>query len=141
MRERVLAMREIWTHDEAEYHGRFVDFGPIWSCPKPIQRPHPPVLVGGDGATTFDRVIEYGDGWVPIVRPGPRPFPDRVAELRRRCEEAGREPVPVTAFWGSRPEERELEEHVRLGVDRAVVVLPEDGRDHALRRVEQYAPL
>src|SRR5881398_3208480 len=56
MRERMLAMREIWTKDEAEYHGTFVDFDPIWSWPKPVQRPHPPVLVAGNGAGTLERV-------------------------------------------------------------------------------------
>jgi probable F420-dependent oxidoreductase len=141
MRERVLAMKEIWTRDEAEYHGRFVDFGPIWQWPKPAQRPHPPVLVGGDGATTFDRVVEYGDGWVPIGRRGSVPLADRLAELRRRCEGAGREPVPVTIFYPGPPDEAELEEHRRLGIDRVVLPLPAAGRDRVLPRVERYAAL
>jgi len=142
MRERVLAMKEIWTHDEAEFHGRFVDFGPIWSWPKPVQRPHPPVLVGGDGATTFDRVVEYGDGWVPIIRAGgPAPFDERVADLRRRCEEAGRAPVPVTAFAWNRVDDADLEEHERLGVERVIVPLPPVDRDRTLRAVERYTPL
>lgn len=141
MRERVLAMKEIWTRDEAEYHGRFVDFGPLWSWPKPVQRPHPPVLVGGDGPTTLDRVVEYGDGWVPIVRPGPVPFAQRVDELRRRCEEAGRARLPVSAFSWNRVEEADLEEYQRLGVERVIVPLPPAGRDRVLRSLERYAPL
>src|SRR5215468_5702378 len=64
--ERVLAMKEIWTKEEAEYHGRFVNFDPIWSYPKPVQKPHPPVLMGGYGPTTFDRVIRFCDGWLPL---------------------------------------------------------------------------
>src|SRR5262250_3754491 len=66
LRERVLAMKEIWTEREASYQGEFVRFEKIWADPKPIQKPHPPVLIGGDGAGTFDRIIEFGDGWMPI---------------------------------------------------------------------------
>ena len=139
MRERILAMKEIWTREEAEFHGRHVDFGPLWQWPKPVQAPHPPILVGGDGPTTLDRVVEYGDGWVPIGRPGPVPFEERLADLRRRCEEAGREPVPVTVFYTGRAEEEQLEEHRRLGVDRVVLPLPPVGRDRVLPRVERYA--
>src|SRR5574341_2546920 len=66
LRERVLAMKEIWTKDEAEFHGECVNFDPIWAHPKPVQKPHPPVLMGGDGPRTFDRVIEFCDGWMPL---------------------------------------------------------------------------
>jgi alkanesulfonate monooxygenase SsuD/methylene tetrahydromethanopterin reductase-like flavin-dependent oxidoreductase (luciferase family) len=141
MRERVLAMKELWTRDEAEFHGRFVDFAPVWQWPKPVQRPHPPVLVGAEGATTFDRVVEYGDAWVPILRPGQGPFGERMAVLRRRCEEAGREPVPVTAFMWNRPAEIELEELQGLGVERVVVPLPPADRERVLPRVERYGEL
>ena len=65
MRESVEAMKAIWTQDEAEYHGRIVDFDPIWSWPKPVQKPHPPVLVGGLGEKVLDRVVAYGDEWIP----------------------------------------------------------------------------
>ena len=90
--ERVEAMRRIWTEDEAEYHGRFVDFEPVWSWPKPLRRPHPPVLVGGNGPGTEDRVLAFGDGWLPQC--GPLQSVDelsrRIASLRRRAREAGR---------------------------------------------------
>jgi probable F420-dependent oxidoreductase len=142
LRERILAMKEIWTRDEAEFHGRYVDFDPIWSWPKPVQRPHPPVVVGGDGATTLDRVVEYGDGWMPIIRPGgPAPFPERIAELRRRCEEAGRPPLPITAWSSRRIDEADLEEHRRQGVERVIVMLPPRDRDRTMRAVERYTPL
>src|SRR5215475_4427522 len=68
LRERVLAMKELWTKDEAEFHGEFVHFERSWSYPKPVQKPHPPILMGGDGARTFDRVIEFCDGWLPLGR-------------------------------------------------------------------------
>ena len=66
LRERILAMKEIWSQEEPEYHGEFVNFDKMWAYPKPVQRPHPPILMGGDGVTTFDRVVEYCDGWMPI---------------------------------------------------------------------------
>ena len=103
MRERVLAMREIWTRDEPEFHGEHVDFDPLWSWPKPVQQPHPPVLVGGDGPTVFDRVLEYGDAWLPNTR-DIEGLPRRIAELRRRGAEAGRERIPVT-YFGARPDD------------------------------------
>ena len=66
LRENILAMKAIWTEDEPEFHGRYVNFDKMWAWPKPAQRPHPPILMGGDGPTTFDRVLEYCDGWMPI---------------------------------------------------------------------------
>src|SRR6266567_4092468 len=91
LRERVLAMKEIWTKREAEFHGQFVRFDKIWADPKPVQKPHPPILIGGDGATTFDRVVEFGDGWMPIMRPKTSPV-EKIPELRERLKKAGRDP-------------------------------------------------
>ena len=72
LREQILAMKEMWTKDEAEFHGEFVNFDKSWSQPKPVQKPHPPILMGGDGPTTFDRVLDYCDGWMPVAgRMGP----------------------------------------------------------------------
>src|SRR5690606_19482796 len=70
LRERVLAVKELWTEDEAEFHGEFVAFDPVYLYPKPVQDPRPPVMIGGAGPTTFDRVVEYGDGWMPIYGRG-----------------------------------------------------------------------
>ncbi|MFB3053621.1 MAG: LLM class F420-dependent oxidoreductase, partial [Dehalococcoidia bacterium] len=83
LRERVLAMKAIWAEDEAEFHGRFVNFDPIWSWPKPVQKPHPPILVGGSGPHTFQRVVEYGDAWMPIAGRDETPLSERIAELNR----------------------------------------------------------
>ena len=83
MRERVEAMKEIWTHDEASYHGKYVNFDRIWSWPKPAQWPHPPVLVGGAGPTVLDRVLGFGDAWFPNYHPD---VYDRIAELRARAD-------------------------------------------------------
>src|SRR5918911_5025099 len=83
MRERVEAMKEIWTNDEASYSGTYVRFDRIWSYPKPAQRPHPPVLVGGTGPTVLDRVLAFGDAWFPNFSPD---LYDRIAELRARAD-------------------------------------------------------
>ena len=88
MRERVEAMKEIWTSDEASYAGEYVKFERIWSWPKPAQRPHPPVLVGGDGPGVLDRVLAFGDAWFP--NHAPEGILERAAELRSRAGPAGR---------------------------------------------------
>ena len=96
MRERIEAMKAIWTQDEAEYHGRYVDFDPIWSWPKPVQKPHPPIVVGGNGPKVLDRVLAYGDEWMPNRIGDEEQFFARVAELQERARAAGRDPIPVT---------------------------------------------
>ena len=132
MRERVLAMKEIWTQDEASFHGEFVDFERIWCYPKPLQRPHPPVLIGGGGPTVLDRVLEYGDGWMPNHRDAD---PGRIAELRDR---AGRHvPVIVT---GPPADAAALAPLAEAGVDRVLFWLPSTRRvlvEEALDRVER----
>jgi probable F420-dependent oxidoreductase len=139
LRERVLAMKEIWTKREAEFHGEFVNFDKIWADPKPLQKPHPPIIVGGDGATTFDRVVEFGNGWMPINRPNKNPI-GRIPELRHRLEKAGRDPksVPVSLFYAP-PERTALEALAAAGVERAIFGLPSEPRDAVLPRLDAYA--
>jgi probable F420-dependent oxidoreductase len=102
MRERALAMKQIWTQERAEFHGQFVSFDPIYSWPKPVQKPHVPILIGGNGPTVFDRVIEYGDGWAPNLVGPPEALVADIAELRRRSADAGRPRVPVTLIGADR---------------------------------------
>lgn len=138
LRERVLAMKKIWTEDEAEFHGEFVHFDKLWSYPKPVQKPHPPILMGGDGPTTFDRVVEFGDGWMPIAgRMGPALF-DRMAELKRRVQAAGRSPIPVTAFMVN-ADRATLDPLEAAGVERAIFGLPSAGSDKVLPLLDAYA--
>ena len=139
--ERVLAMKEIWTKEEAEYHGRFVNFDPIWAYPKPVQKPHPPVLMGGDGPTTFDRVVKFCEGWMPI---GYRleGLAGKIADLRRRAEDAGRDPDSITiTVFGAKPERAALDELAAAGVERAIFMLPAAGRDTVMPLVDNYAAL
>ena len=142
LRERVLAMKEIWTKEEAEYHGEFVNFDKIWSHPKPVQKPHPPIIMGGDGPTTFDRVVEFCDGWMPIAARVPVPIRERMSTLRRRAEQAGRNPKSISvSIWGSKADRAALDELQQAGVDRAVFVIPAAARDTVMPRLDSYVPL
>ncbi len=135
MAERVEAIKAIWTSDEASYAGEFVSFDRIWSWPKPVQRPHPPVLVGGNGPTVLDRVLRFGDAWMPNVIDDDTIL-RQIAELRER---AGRD-VPITLNAAPRRPER-LARYLEAGVQRAIFYLPQRDssdledrldRDHAL---------
>lgn len=127
MRERIEAMREIWTAEEASYHGRHVDFEPIWSWPKPVQKPHPPILVGGNSDGALDRTVDLADAWIPNPETRLSELPGRVEELQRRAGEAGRDPIPVT-FYAVKPEAEALRRYADAGVDRAVFYLPSGSR-------------
>ena len=138
LRERVLAMKEIWTHDEAEFHGEHVDFDPLWQWPKPVQQPHPPVLVAGNGPGTLERVLDYGDGWIPIPGRGAVPLGEGTARLRQLAAERGRGPIPVTVFGASlKPEV--LEHYAAAGVDRVLFTLPPVASAEALKLLDSYA--
>ncbi|MEA2330348.1 MAG: hypothetical protein QOH58_486 [Thermoleophilaceae bacterium] len=137
MRERVEAIKAIWTEDEPEYHGEFVDFDPLWSWPKPIQQPHPPVLVGGGGPKVIDRVLAYGDEWIPNRIPSVEVLKERIEELRER---AGRH-VPVS-FFGVKPEVRAVERLEWAGVDRVIFyVSPDADRGEVERLMDGYVAL
>jgi probable F420-dependent oxidoreductase len=114
MRERVEAMKAIWTEDEASYHGEHVDFDRIWSWPKPVQPPHPPVLVGGNGERVLDRVIAFGDEWMPNRVSG---LTERIEQLNRMADAAGRDPIPVT-LSGASPDRELVERGEQAGVHR-----------------------
>jgi probable F420-dependent oxidoreductase len=141
LRERVLAMKEIWTKDEAEFHGEFVNFDPIWSYPKPVQKPHPPVLLGVNTAKALDRVVEYADGWFPIAaRAGD--LAAGIADLRRRAEKAGRDPASLTvSVFGSKADEPGLRGYAKAGVERAIFPLPSAGRDEVLPILDNYTKM
>lgn len=141
LRERVAAMKEIWTKEDAEFHGEFVNFDKIWSHPKPVQKPHPPVIMGGDGLTTFDRVVEFANGWMPISRPGQNPAA-KIPALRQRAEKAGRDPksISVTIFF-AKPDRAAIEALRAAGVDRAIFGVPSESREQVLPILDSYVPL
>jgi probable F420-dependent oxidoreductase len=135
MRERVEAMKAIWTQDEAEYHGEHVDFDPIWSWPKPVQQPYPPVLVGGNGPKVLERVVAFGDEWMPNRVTG---LTDRVAELNRLAAEAGRDPIPVT-LSGARPDPELIERGEQVGVHRCSFYIDPADAGETERQLDELA--
>lgn len=142
MRERVLAMKEIWAKDEAEFHGEYVDFDKILSYPKPVQKPHPPIIMGGFGPRTFERVVEYCDGWVPIAIPA-ADMGRLVMELRDAAGHAGRDPDEITVTYmslpGTTPED--IDTLTEAGVERIVFSTPVGGADVVLPALDSYAEL
>ena len=135
MRERVEAMKAIWTETEASYHGEHVSFERIWSWPKPAQRPHPPVIVGGNGPKVIDRVLGYGDAWAPQHRHGNAA--ERIPELRRRAEEEGRGRIPVIIF-GVPAKADVLAQYEESGADRVVHWLPPAQRGPVEQQLERF---
>ena len=134
MAERVKAMKAIWTEDEATFQGEHVSFERIWSWPKPAQRPHPPVLVGGNGPTVLDRVLDFGDVWMPNHADN---VIERIGELRRRAEAAGRD-IPVHVM-GAPADASVLERYAEAGVERVLFWLPsarQERVEHALDEIE-----
>ena len=136
LRERIEAMVEIWTKDEAEYHGEFVDFDPIWSWPKPVQKPYPPIMLGNAGPGAISRAVKFADEWMPI---GARlDLADRISELNEKAEEAGRGPIPVTN-WGTAPNREAIDELADIGVGRAIFGLPSAKEDEVIPLLDRYA--
>ena len=141
MRERILAMKALWAEEEAEFHGDMVDFDKVWSYPKPLQRPHPPILLGGETDYTLKRVVEYCDGWFPRPARGWH-IRQELARLHRMAEGAGRDPKTQSVSVFRAPADRAaLEEYRAAGVDRAVLEIPDQERDDILRLLDAYAPL
>jgi len=136
LREHVLAMKQCWTEKDAEYHGEFVDFDPVWVEPKPVRKPHPPVLIGASSKWAIERIVEYADGWLPILAPD---FDERLAQLNQLCEEQGRNPaeIEITVF-GNAENPEVLAELAEKGVNRLVLGLPTVGEDQALKVMDGY---
>src|SRR5262245_21682296 len=142
LHERVEAMKRIWTEEEAEYHGSLVRFDKLWSWPKPLQKPYPPILLGSGTARSRQRVVESYDGWIPIGMSIEK-LEEGVADLRKRASEHGRDPdkLEISFFW-PRPEAEPLERLRDLGLARAVLAVPAIAdKDKLNARLDRYAVL
>jgi probable F420-dependent oxidoreductase len=141
LREQILAMKEIWTKEAAQFHGQHVNFDPIWMWPKPVQKPHPPVLLGGETSHTLQRVVEIGDGWFPRARSAERLF-SGLEELKQRAAKAGRDMKTISvSVFGAPGEAAVLDRYRGAGITRAILRLPSEPRDKVLPLLDQFAKL
>jgi probable F420-dependent oxidoreductase len=142
-RERIEAMQAIWTRDAAEYHGEFVDFGPLRSNPKPVQKPYPPILVGGAFPYSARRAVRYGDGWMPqVTASSPTPLTELIPRFRQMAAEAGRDPAHFDISIGGQTEDSELiKRYQDLAVTRVSVSLPSETAETILPVLDRWAAI
>ena len=136
VREKVAAMRAIWSEEEAEYHGEFVDFDPIWSYPKPVQKGGPPIWIGANSKWVFDRVAEYADGWMPIGGLGS----GNMERLKTAMDARGRDLKDLTlALFGMFPDAEQIHGRAEQGFDEFIFNVPSEDRDTVLPYLDRYA--
>jgi probable F420-dependent oxidoreductase len=140
VRERVLAMKAFWTDDVAGYQGEFTSIAPSWSWPKPAQKPHPPILIGGGaGPKLFAHIAEYADGWIPIGGAG---LTKALPQLRDVVADAGRDPSAIEIVpFGSIPDEGKLDHFTAIGVTECVFRLPSASRERVLPILDEWAAI
>ncbi len=137
LRERTEAMKAIWTQEEASYQGEFVNFDKIWSWPKPVQKPHPPIIMGGDSDHTLKRVVRYCDGWVPFPQSA-EAIAGKMQRLGEMAKAAGRGPIS-TSMFAAPSEPDKLKRLQDAGLERAIMFLPPAGEDVILKRLDNLA--
>ena len=133
MNEQLAALKELWTKDQAEFHGKYVSFGPAFSWPKPVQRPHPPIVIGGESEAALDRLLHYGDEWLPRAYMSPQ----RIREVRQWLADNGRDGVPFTVFGARGPES--VEGFAGAGVERVTFMLPTTPEAESLAALDRLA--
>lgn len=142
-RERIEAMKEMWTQTRAEYHGDMVDFPPMMMWPKPIQKPYPPVIVGGAWPYAARRAVRYGDGWIPHAALPPHDdVTDFISDFQKMARDAGRDPddLPVT-IWGAQPILDQFKRRRDRGASRVVISLESEPEDEILKQLDIWAEI
>ena len=138
-RENIQAMKELWTQEQAEFHGRYVDFPPVYCDPKPVQKPNPPVLLGGAAPNLFRRIVGWADGWLPAGASVEQVKAGR-ATLDELAEAAGRDPASFQVTVFNVAAEREtLQQYAEAGADRIILSLPNAREAGALDEVDKLA--
>jgi len=144
VKDSVLAMKELWTKDEAEYHGRYYDFPPVRSNPKPVQKPYPPIFLGGSAKNVFKRVVEWGDGWMPAL-PSLEELEQGRARINELATQAGRDPSSIEIHAFGRPGQFRNREAIKnlehAGADRVTVWLEQTEGAAALAEIDEIARL
>lgn len=136
MNEQLAALRQIWTQAEAEFHGRFIDFDPIFSWPKPIQRPHPPIYIGGESPAALQRLLTLGDGWLPQAATAP----EKLREVRQWLADNNRTDVPFM-IWGAGRDKATLAGYAEAGVDEVTFLLPTSPEPATLHDLDELSDL
>ncbi|NJN51553.1 MAG: LLM class F420-dependent oxidoreductase [Gammaproteobacteria bacterium] len=139
LEEHIHAMKACWTQKDAEYHGDFVDFAPIWVEPKPARQPHPPILIGASSRWAVERVVAFADGWLPVMMPD---FAERLAQLDARCDEQQRARSSIDVSVFAAPEDPKVLAHLaKLGVNRVIALLPTLDEAQSIAWLDQHAAL
>lgn len=141
LEEQLQAMKGLWTEDEFGFDGNHVKFTPSWSYPKPIQQPHPPMILGGESDHTLKRIMKYADGWLPRGRGG-LDMAKEMSRFRQHAEEAGRDVSTLTvSLFGASPKPAPLESYREAGLTRALLPLPSADRETILPMLDKYQAL
>jgi len=139
LREQVAALKLIWTEDEPEFHGEYVDFDPIWSWPKPLQKPHPPIIIGGHSPQVLERAATYCDGWMPIATRAAKLAHD-ITTLRKHAAQHGRDPASLSlSIYGVPADPQKLAAFHELGAQRCIFGLPSSTREEILPLLDRCA--
>lgn len=141
MKEHVLAMKSLWVDEESEFHGEYVDFDKNWAYPKPLQKPYPPILMGGETDYTLRRVVDYCDGWFPRGRGG-FDAAESMQRLHNMAGESGRDISTLSvSVFGAPPNQETIDSYNKAGINRALFALPSEGRDNIFKLLDSFQHL